>query len=402
MKTPALDRSDARVSSSSGHGPASGTDAASRRAGREARENERRGAVSVRQTHPMADSRWADFVASHPDALIYHHPRWFAVLEKAYGYKPAALACEDVAGSLVGVLPLVEKRGLISGRHLSSLPHTPVAGPLAADSDAKAALVRAAVERLDAGGRGWLQLKVLAPDLDGLVHGVVGSPWEATYILRLPDDPAQLRFGNSRNHARIKWAVNKARRLGVRIRAAESDDDLGAWYGLYVDTMRQHVVPPRPYRFFRAMWEAMQDAGYMRLLLAEQRQGTQNVLLAGSLFLMYGRTVFFAFNGRRGDALALRPNDAIQWQSIHDACREGYRWYDLGEVDEHNRGLAEFKTKWGAEARRMYRYHYPESRELEAGVLKPGSRAQRMARAAWRLLPPKATASVGDWVYKRL
>src|SRR5262249_56274015 len=106
---------------------------------------------------------------------------------------------------------------------------------------------------------------------------------------------------------------------------AETERDLRAWYGLYVDTMRWHVVPPRPYRFFEVAWQLLRPRGLLRLLLAEQHEARQSRLLAGSIFLMFGQTVFYAFNGRRREDLSLEPNDAIQWQAIHDAFRRGFR-----------------------------------------------------------------------------
>src|SRR3989441_12225942 len=75
------------------------------------------------------DKRWEEFLASHPDALIYHHPGWIRALEKEYGRECLALACEDTSGQLRGILPLLATRGLPwelgddrARRRLSSLP----------------------------------------------------------------------------------------------------------------------------------------------------------------------------------------------------------------------------------------------------------------------------------------
>ena len=96
-------------------------------------------------------------------------------------------------------------------------------------------------------------------------------------MLQLPGRSEELRFGNSRNHSAIKRAVNKAARMGVEVRQAESEDQLRAWYALYLDTMRWHAVPPRPYRFFKNCWELLRPHGLMRLLLAEQHEAGHEV-----------------------------------------------------------------------------------------------------------------------------
>src|ERR1039458_8656526 len=73
------------------------------------------------------DTRWEQFIASHPDALIYHHPTWLHALEKEYGQQCVSLACEDEQGCLRAILPLFYTKGLslslgrnVTGRRLSS------------------------------------------------------------------------------------------------------------------------------------------------------------------------------------------------------------------------------------------------------------------------------------------
>src|SRR5207245_6469998 len=129
---------------------------------------------------PEMDPRWEAFVRSHPNGLVYHHPAWLKVLEQENGDRPICLAYEDAHGRVRGILPLFVTRGLpfqrrhqTVGRRLSSLPRTPVAGPLAADSEVTAALLRAAVKQLNPHPDALLQLKVSSLELNGLVDGLV-------------------------------------------------------------------------------------------------------------------------------------------------------------------------------------------------------------------------------------
>ncbi len=347
----------------------------------------------------QTDPRWEALVSDLPNGLIYHHPAWLQVLEEAYGYKPVNLACEDANGQLRGILPLFYMRGLFTGRRFASLPRAPVAGPLAYDDQATAILVHAAIERVREERDAQLQLKVSSNALDGLVEGLVGAPWRESYVLELPERPELMRIGSSRNHARIKWAVNKASKLGVEVRPAEAEYELQAWYELYLDTMRWLAVPPRPYHFFEIAWKRLKPRGLMRLLLAKHYEAGRSKVLAGSLFLMFGKTVFYAFTGWRREKRLLRANDIIQWQAIQDACAGGFRYYDLGEVTKDNQGLAEFKSKWNAEPTWLYRYYYPAPRELETSILESRSRAHQIASAVWRRLPIKATVLLSTWAH---
>lgn len=347
------------------------------------------------------DPRWGNLVAGHPEAMPYQHPAWSQVLQEAFGYRLAALGCTDATGRLVGVLPLVEKKSLLAGMHLSSLPNTPTAGPLAADRGSLGALLSAAAARVDHSAATWLQLKVEGPAVEGLAHGFSGGIWGPTYMLDLPASPDHLRFGDSRHNSAIRRNVRKAARLGVTIHEASSFSDVRRWYRLYLITMRAHGIPPRPLRLFEVIWDILAPLGLARLLLAQRSTGGQSRLLAGCLFLAHNGTVMYAFNGCDPTELEYRPNDAIHWQAITDACQAGRRRYDFGEDSGGNNGLVRFKEKWGAVPVNLYRYHYPQQREVERGVLSPGH-FRRAAESVWRRLPLPATAALGGLIYGRL
>ena len=350
------------------------------------------------------DPRWEPFVAAHPNGTIYHTRPWLEALEKEYGHKTVTLACESGNGELRAVLPLAYTRGLplrIGGdnaaRRLSSLPRTPMGGPLSIDRLGNAVVVRAAIDLVKQNSGTRLQLKTNDVELDGLVDCLDCTPWRLTYILQFPDRPQDLRVGSSRNRHRILGAVNKAAKEGVQIRVAETEDDLQAWYQLYLETMRRNTVPPRPYRFFESLWRSMRSGGLMELVLAEQFVNKRKKLLAGSIFLMYGNTVSYAFTGVQRKDLSLHPNDALIWHAIHKACQAGYRFFDFGEVPEGNTGLAAFKSKWGAQPTKLIRYYYPPLKQSVSD--ESDGRYYRLAKAVWQRLPLRVTAWLGDWLY---
>lgn len=291
--------------------------------------------VSVRADQPSGqfdvidlgpeDRRWGDFVAGQPGALPYHHPAWSHVLRETFGYRLAALGCTDATGRLTGVLPLAEKKGLLAGVHLSSLPNTHTAGPLAVDRASLGALLSGAAARVDHSTASWLQLRIEGPALDGLTGGFSGGTWLPSYVLDLPADPEQLRFGssrhNSRRNAAVRRNVRKAARLGVVVREASSFGDVRRWYRLYLVMMRAHGIPPRPLRLFEVIWDILTPLGMARLLLAERSNGGPPQLLACFVFLAYNGVVYFAFHGQDPTQLEFRPNDAIHWSAITEACQ---------------------------------------------------------------------------------
>jgi hypothetical protein len=376
------------------------------------------------------DSRWMDFISSHPDALIYHHPGWLCALEAEYGQKCVSLACEDADGRFCAVLPLFYTKGMpfslggmAIGRRISSLPRTPMAGPLASTDEAVAAIIEHAVKLADSQRGLQLEIKTYAPNLRGLVPSLSCLSWRPTYVgelppitegadweafwenLRLPrmcsscEGCRRLRFGNAKRQHRVNWAINKAIRLGLRVREAEAEQDLRNWYSLYLLTMRHNSVPPRSYRFFQALWSSLRPSGAMKLLLAERDNDEKTRLIAGSILLRFGQTVFYAFTGCAPADFCLHPHDILQIEAIRGACRSGFRWYDFGEVTEDHEALAQFKTKWGGDPTPLFRYYYPAPKKEISGH---ESKAEVFLRKIWQRLPAKTTAVLGDFIYSRM
>ncbi|HEX3641590.1 MAG TPA: hypothetical protein VHV10_09890, partial [Ktedonobacteraceae bacterium] len=105
--------------------------------------------------------------------------------------------------------------------------------------------------------------------------------------------------------------------------------------------------------------------------------------------------------GSRREDQALRPNDALYWQAIQDACADGFRWCGLGDVELGHHGLAKFKSKWGAEAKMVYDYSYPPSHNgiNSAQYLSRPPAYQRLVRAAWPYLPINMIGLLSSWYH---
>jgi lipid II:glycine glycyltransferase (peptidoglycan interpeptide bridge formation enzyme) len=266
-----------------------------------------------------------------------------------------------------------------------------------------------------------LELKSHEGRLSELVPELTGVSWGCTYIEQLPDrlestgwedfcenlrlprecgdckECKRLRFGNAKKQHRVNWAVNKATKLGLNVREAQSESDIGTWYRLYLDAMRYHSFPPRPERFFMDLWSTLRPKGQMKLLIAEREEQGRMRMVAGSIFLRFGQTVFYAFTGCAHRDFHFHPHDVIQLESIRDSCRNGYRWYDFGEAVDGRGGLAQFKGKWGTVAKPLYRYYYPSPLN---GLESKASPFVSLVRQSWRSLPLRLTAKLGERIHR--
>ncbi len=119
-------------------------------------------------------------------------PARLPALEEEYGQKCMSLACIDHEQKVRAVLPLFSTRGLpfaigrhSTGRRLSSLPRTPVAGLLAVDPAAASEILCVAME-IARNQKVQLEIKAQIGGLDRLVEGLGCVPWRFSYVEQLP------------------------------------------------------------------------------------------------------------------------------------------------------------------------------------------------------------------------
>jgi len=354
------------------------------------------------------DKKWLEFLDKHPHGSIYHHLLWLKVLENESGQKIIKLVCTNENDEIVGIFPLQYTKGfpfgvggVLATKRLSSLPRSPIGGPLVADSSVAKLMIEKAIGLLKDDYDRLLQIKSYEIDLNEKVESLNKYLWREIYIKTIPSYPDEIRFGNSRNHAAVKRAVNKAKRSGVMFRVADSEEDLRNWYPIYLDTMRFHISPARSFHFYKDLWEELKPKGLMQLVLAEYEENGKKIIVAGSVLFFYNKVVTYAFNGSSRKHLELRPNDILHWEAIFNAQKDGYKFYDLGEVSKDHSGLAAYKKKWGSDVWEMYHYYYPKPKQLDKETLDAGT-LHGIKEKIWQTMPLKLTAKIGKMAYKKL
>jgi CelD/BcsL family acetyltransferase involved in cellulose biosynthesis len=288
--------------------------------------------------HLDLDTRWPEFVASSAAALPFHDPAWAGVLAECYGFRAFALALEE-DGEIVAGLPMVETRGVMGGTRWVSLPFTDVCPPLTATPAARDRLSGVLDEARERAG--VARIDVHAP-LEG--DGVESWVAAVTHTLDLRPD-ADAVFSTF-HRSQVQRYVRKAAQGPLELRRAETESDVTeAFYGLHLETRRRQGTPVQPRRFFALLWRRVLEPGlgFATLAYAEGKP------VAGAVFLAANATVTYKFGASDPRYLGLRPNHLVFWDAIRWACAQGYRRFDFGRTDLENRGLREFKSRWGAE-----------------------------------------------------
>jgi CelD/BcsL family acetyltransferase involved in cellulose biosynthesis len=335
----------------------------------------------------LTDPRWADFVATHPAAMPFHHPDWTQLVAGCYGFRAFALAVSDGSGAIGAGLPVVEVRHLGGGRKWVSLPYTDYCPPLVSKREQEEELVAAL--RRSSRAAGVRRVEIRAPIPGG---STAGGPVALRHVLALGRNPAEVYAGFHRSQ--VQRNIRRAEREGLTIRLGSSPHDLvDTFYQLHLRTRRRQGVPVQPRRFFRLLWDNTIATGLGSVLIVEAAAQP----IAAAVFLTWNETVVYKFGASDDSSWSLRPNHLLIWHAIRTACEQGYRWFDFGRTDIGQEGLRNFKLSWGATEEPLFYgtvAGVPESAPSAEGM------ASRVLRPVIRRGPPLLCRAAGEMLYR--
>ena len=281
---------------------------------------------------------WEKFIASMPEATIFHHPAWLNTISQVYGYKAFGLVLRDRCGEICAALPVAFVDSLLTGRRWVAYPFSDYCFPLYRSELDLALLLKSVLQFCEEEKVDPLEIRWSLPQ-----HPQVQARTEAVlHLLKLDSDINRVAASIHPMHRRnIRQAENR----GVRVEWGRSRQDLHTFYHLHLETRRRQGVPVQPWKFFERLGKNVLEAGHGFILLAYH----EDRCLAGAVFFFYNKTVTYKYGASSQDQLNLRPNNLIFWRAIQWSCENGYTLLDLGKTDHKNYGLRDFKSRWGAE-----------------------------------------------------
>ena len=181
---------------------------------------------------------------------------------------------------------------------------------------------------------------------------------EIVYVdLSLPEDEL---WQHSLTYA-CRKNIKRARRENVRVFQAKTSDDIQEFYRIYIHTMDRSQALDRYYYsldFFMAFFERMPDNA--RFVLAEYR----GKIVAVTLYLHDDTDVYSYLGGADYAFQQVRPTNAVVYETILWAQRQGKRRLILGGGYEPNDGIFRFKASFSPLRAQFFVYrhvHLPEA-----------------------------------------
>lgn len=329
--------------------------------------------------HPVQVGMWTDpaawdaFVDRAPDGTMAHRWAWLGIVSGTYGHRVIPLAATR-GGMLAGVLPLIEMRSRLFGRHLVSMPFVDTGGLCtAADSGADQALVRAAIE-LAENSHAQLELRHITDRPIPLVP----SLHKVTMVLSLAggeDSVWRQVPGNRRTQ------VRKARKGGLTasVHGSEGITDL---YRILATNLRDLGSPMHRREFFRRIMDAFgEDA---RIVLVRDH----DAVIGAGLMLIHGEWAGMPWVGSLRSTFARAPNQLLYWEVFRHAIARGCQVFDFGRSSP-GAGTYEAKRQWGAEPVQLF-WHRLSGQDSDRDVQR-----WQWGTTVWQRLPVPVASIVG-------
>lgn len=282
-------------------------------------------------------ARWFEFVDSHPNANLFHHPAWMILLQKCYGYRPRALAVINDQGSICAGLPFMEVSSWLTGKRWISLPFSDHCIPLFEDQEALNPLVNWLEGEYSANRISHIELRWEFPDSPSLRKGTDF----VRHTIPLSPDIERVAGKLKRTH---KQNISTAENRGVSVEAGNQLEHIKKYYQLQLETRQRHGVPAQPWHFFKEIFQTLfaQGLGFVQLAYYDE------TCIAGIVFFHWHGSIVAKYAASRDDTWQLRPNNLLFWSGIEWACKHGYATFDFGRTDIANSGLSRYKRGWGA------------------------------------------------------
>jgi CelD/BcsL family acetyltransferase involved in cellulose biosynthesis len=291
---------------------------------------------------PRVDKRWQNLV-ERVDGSLFHAPEWSSVLADVYGWSPRAHVVLDSAGMPIAGLPWCRVPDLIGDR-IISLPFSDFCGPIGVPP----------FDEL------FVRCRIIGDPAESSMRATVDTArWHG---IRVTADPADAW---SQLSASARRAVNKARREGVSIQERGDAEFVPQFLRIHTGVRKgKYHLLPQPLAFFVAIRNRFDAIGGWYPLVAARG----DEVLAATIYLRYGSTLFYKFNASDPATFVYGSNDLLVWAGIELSARLGCRCLDFGASDDDQPGLIRFKRGFGSEER--------EIRVLASGPPLPAGHSQ--------------------------
>lgn len=296
---------------------------------------------------PQSSDDWDVVIKQCPNSNAFQSAVWRDALTHAFKQLNPVYLLIKQDGAAIGGIPALTFKPIPGIRLWYSMPWNLTGGPHIIDSvDVNREKLISSIENYllsIASEKGWCELCWTFSPEDSVNYRDVLKSHEYvqsdhfTHLLKTEGDIDSLWQAYNK---RVRGAVRKAEKSGVKVTDTDNEKDLSMFYSMYLKTVKRLGGTPKPQKLMKYLLQH----GIARLAIATY----QDTIIAGLLYLYFNRTVTLWCEASLPEYLQYRPNNAIFHHIITWACNEGYEWVDFGASPPENPGLIAHKEQYRA------------------------------------------------------
>ncbi len=299
------------------------------------------------------------FLLANPQTLLYASNKYRKFLEKLLDCESYYLLACNNYGSITGSLPIMlSRQDSHLGRIANSLPYYGSYGSIILSSNIsenasyiRQSLLEHAYKTLNNLGVSAYTLITSPFDdmanyrqkcLEGcLIDHRLG---QITTLPQQSEDPGAtlLKMFEDPRPRNIRKAIKS----GVKCRYSHSEGDMNFLYETHQDNIRSIGGIPKDKKFFDLVPEVFDESDF-RIYTAE----FQGRPVASLLVFYFNKTVEYFTPAIIDEFRSFQPLSLIIFEAMKDAVSLGYRYWNWGGTWLSQKGVFDFKRKWGAETR---------------------------------------------------
>lgn len=284
-------------------------------------------------------AEWNDFVREHPWGLVCHLSGWKRAIEESFPHIKGRIVVlrSSESGAIVAGIPTYQVKSPFLGSRTVSIPFATLCDPLVTTQN---------------------QMKTLVAYLSRSTTSLRISTWRAAAALNLGDAVRDTGFlhhflsldkpfetlTQTFSKTAVRQMVVRAQRAGIDVESYGGEAGLKTFYDLYCVTRHRLGLPAMPFQFFDSLYRHL---GSERILLLHARKN--KTILGSVLAFRWKDVVAVECMGEGPEARKLGVNQLLWWEAIRKSYEGGYKCFSFGRTHQSNKGLIEFKRRWGTQ-----------------------------------------------------
>jgi FemAB-related protein (PEP-CTERM system-associated) len=329
--------------------------------------------MQIRLYNPSDRSAWDSYVYNHPNSTHCHLSGWKNVIENTYGHKGYYFLAEENS-SIIGILPLVYIKNLLSVKQLVSMPFLNYGGILVDSPEVADAIIEEAVQLSLSLKSSSIELRHINP-MDGSYLGFVPKTHKVRMLLELPGSGEAL-FNNFKS--KLRSQIRRSQKEGMKA-IIGGRKLLDQFYKVFSINMRDLGSPVHSKNLFRHILSDFDQNVKIGVVQYHDKP------VSAGLIFYFRDTVEIPWASSLRKYNRLSPNMLLYWSFLEYACNHSFRYFDFGRSTSGG-GTYKFKEQWGAKPYPLYWYMVGHSKYENVNP-QSESVTFKLAASVWQRLP---------------